>query len=594
MHSPDGNQPWCPSQSLWSLIAEHVSGSELQKIRTALGHSLVDMYTDVYAEAEMLGEMCQVSRGGGNHGSRGGSPFPCPQGSPLADPPAVKELLRAEVKMLLQTLRERASRNDELLFRYKPETVNYALSHSEICYSNRSNPDQTVTGSRPGSHCSVQSSAEDEIEAMREKLNVSEIDQVVDHLRSLLKEEWEALTRHVKYLKGNIKHKRRSHRESDKCEPSLAELRELRENIQLDLELYPSSLAALTSLPAKDLKHNFRPSAGQSAETLPALTAPSALRPHPRPPLGQPKPRPPGGRPLAKTSLSRPHSQHRVTSSSDKSSKTPTCNNTDTSGHANSLFTSDQILAKSEHHYSSAPQQDRAVHNRMAPSSFQTKSERNAPVHKTHLSSHRSIHRPSINCHLSPQSEGKSSAAWRPRNINITPSPVPAPSHVSDVDGNSSISEDRCASTKEKSSRENGKQDRSCRDSLESPERDDDRRTLKTSVTSENRSPPGQNDRKKSNREINRNKNAPSVKDDNKQQSLSSLSLTDGSIHHPESSDAPRESACTQPSSTLIEEQFFTYSKKPHGGSTGIKNVHTGPQFLERVHQPVPPATVPT
>lgn len=41
--------------------------------------------------------------------SRAGTPLPHQQGSPLADPPAVKELLRAEVKMLLQALRERVS-----------------------------------------------------------------------------------------------------------------------------------------------------------------------------------------------------------------------------------------------------------------------------------------------------------------------------------------------------------------------------------------------------------------------------------------------------------------------------------------------------
>lgn len=36
---------------------------------------------------------------------------------------------------------------------------------------------------RPDSRCSVQSRAEDEIEAVRGKLNVTEIDQVVDRLR---------------------------------------------------------------------------------------------------------------------------------------------------------------------------------------------------------------------------------------------------------------------------------------------------------------------------------------------------------------------------------------------------------------------------
>lgn len=47
---PDEMQPCWPIQSLWSLIAEQVPGSELPKIRGALGSSLVDMYVDLYAE----------------------------------------------------------------------------------------------------------------------------------------------------------------------------------------------------------------------------------------------------------------------------------------------------------------------------------------------------------------------------------------------------------------------------------------------------------------------------------------------------------------------------------------------------------------
>lgn len=54
MQSPDGNQLWYPGQSLWSLIAEHVTGSELPKIRTALSNSLVDMYTAMHSEVRGL------------------------------------------------------------------------------------------------------------------------------------------------------------------------------------------------------------------------------------------------------------------------------------------------------------------------------------------------------------------------------------------------------------------------------------------------------------------------------------------------------------------------------------------------------------
>ncbi|XP_041804935.1 coiled-coil domain-containing protein 24 [Chelmon rostratus] len=275
MQCSDGNQLWCPSQSLWSLITEHVTGSELPKIRAALGHSLIDMYTEVHSEAELWHKMWQESQQGNNGSSRAGTPLPRQQASPLADPPAVKELVRAEVKMLLQTLRERASQRgrdvEELMFRYKPETVDYALGHLDSCYRNCTNPEDADAGSRPSSHCSVQSNAEDEIEAMRVKLNVTDIDKVVDRLKSVIKEECEALNRLVKHLKGNIRQKCRSQR--DRPEPTLAELKELRGAIQVDLELYPSSFAASppasSPLPLKELKNRFRLTDSKRARQTP-------------------------------------------------------------------------------------------------------------------------------------------------------------------------------------------------------------------------------------------------------------------------------------------------------------------------------------
>lgn len=61
------------------------------------------MSNDSFYQAEMW-ESLSTQRGPG----RGGRAAPCPLR--LADPPAIKELVRAEVKMLLQTLRERSSR----------------------------------------------------------------------------------------------------------------------------------------------------------------------------------------------------------------------------------------------------------------------------------------------------------------------------------------------------------------------------------------------------------------------------------------------------------------------------------------------------
>nr|XP_020447213.1 coiled-coil domain-containing protein 24 [Monopterus albus] len=439
MQSPSGNQLWFPGPSLWSLITEHVPGSELPKIRAALGHSLVDMYTEVHTEVEMWHKMWQESQGGGNHCSRSGTPLPRQQAPFLADPPAVKELVRAEVKMLLQTLMERDSRegrdSKELLFWYKPETVNYALGHLDSCYSNCPLPEVTANRSRPSSQCSVQSSAEEEIEAVREKLNVTDIDRVADHLKSILMEECKGLNTLLQHLKRNIKQKYKSKCEFDQSEPSLAELSELRAAIQMDLELYPSSFSAspTPSSPrsVKKLKNRLRLSAGQRAsdETLRALTTASNLRPHP--PLCHSNPKPPAGPPLTKTSASvKPVNTSSLSSIHHRStSKIPICTNITTPVHVNSHFTTDQIMIKSNHLCSLCSEHDRASLHRRTPNSspsFQMELQRNSSIHEAHLSSHCSIHSLSKECDLSFQTERKSSPVWKSSNIDITPPPIPA------------------------------------------------------------------------------------------------------------------------------------------------------------------------
>ncbi|XP_040000553.1 coiled-coil domain-containing protein 24 isoform X2 [Xiphias gladius] len=618
--SPDESQLWCSGPSLWSLIAEHVAGSELAKIHTALGHFLVDMYTEVHAEAEMWHKMWQESQRGGNNGSRAGTPLPHQKGSPLADPPAVKELVRAEVKMLLLTLRERASRGgrdgEELLFQYKPETVNYALSHLDSCYSTCTNPGDTDNGSRPSSHCSVQSSAADEIEAVRDKLNVTDIEQVVDRLKSVLMEECEVLNRLVKQLKRNIKQNCRSECEFDKSEPTLEELRDLRGAIKMDLELYPSSYAAsppaLTSLPVKELKNRFRLSAGQKAsdETLRALNATSVLRPHPPPPLCHPIPRPPTGPPLTKTSasvkpvhsssLSRAHGQCRGTLASNKSGKTPLCSKNTTSGHVKSHFTTDQIRVESEYLCSPSQEQNSAGLNCGTPTSsasFRIKTLRNSPVHVAHLSSHRSIHSPSREFDSSPQRQRKSSSVWRSRNINITSSPVSALSPLCDAGSYSNSTTDYSGSATEKSETQNEQKKSTCGGGLVSKtlQVDNDSKnstpeSFNSSVMSETGKSPARNGDRKSNSGTDRNRNGQDV---SHQQSLSGHCLTDWSSHHSESSEEG-QGKCTQ----HLNGQFFTSSKRPLGGTTGepksVQEAQTELEFIGKFYQPVPPARVST
>ncbi|XP_029309746.1 coiled-coil domain-containing protein 24 [Cottoperca gobio] len=569
-NSPDGNQLWRPGQSLWSLIAEHVPGSDLPKIHTELGFSLVDMCTEVHTEAEMWHKMWQDNQQG-NNSSRKGTPLP------LADPPAIKELVRAEVKMLLQTLRERASRagrnGEELLFRYKPQTVDYALSHLDSCYRNCSNLGDTDNVGRPSSQCSVQSTAEDEIEAMRDKLNATDIDQVVDRLRSILIEECEALDSLVKHFKGNIKQKLWTRCEFDTPEPTLAELRELRGAIQMDLEIYPSSLAASlpasSPLPLKELKSEFRLAAGQrvSDETLPALSSTTALKPHPPPPLCQP--RPPPGAPPSKTSasvkvnnsysVSRTHGQHRCTSAptGPRKTQTPICNRITSSGHVK------------QHFPSSLPEHDSAsLHCRTPTSSpsFQIKTPRNSPDQEAHPSSHRSIHSQRRKIDSSPQTE---------RNSSPNTNSVPSSSHCDA--GSYSSNADYSLSTTGRSKTQNGREISTCGGSLwptTVPTDDDTRKSSSQSLQSETGISPTQTGRRKSNNGIDRNKNGHLGKDVTQQQSPVDTS--------------------TNRTSVWKNRQLFSSPKRPLEGVTSQSQSVQRTQTELEFYQPVPPARVST
>ncbi|XP_029380695.1 coiled-coil domain-containing protein 24 [Echeneis naucrates] len=677
MQSPDEGQPWCLGPSLWSLIAEHVPGPELSKIRTALGFSLVGMYTEVYAEAEMWHQMWQESQQGGNHGSRALTPLPRQQSSPLADPPAVKELLKAEVKMLLETLRERVSRGgrdgEEVLSQYKPETVKYALNHLDSCYNTHTNPEDTDCNEN-SSHCSIKSNVEDEFEAVRDKLNVTDIDLVVDRLkfpsalpcllptlsllsflcipcfeahrnnkahcqkmdprqdhsrqkilfhlwkgivyygyvtkegesvgergRSVFIEETEVLNGMVKQFKRRIKQQWRSQCEPVNSEPTLSELKGLRETIQMDLELYPSSLVtsppASPPLPVKELKSRFRLTAGQndSAVIPQALNTTSVLRPHPPSLLCHSKPRPPSGpRPTQTPGSVRPHhtssssktcGHHRSLLASIKSSETSSCNKIPTSRHVSDHIITGQIKLKNEHLCILSPEQGNTSVN-CRPSTpgagFQMRTQRGSPVHEAHQSSHHSIHSLSRECHLSPQRERESSSDWRSGNINST-SPTPSLSPRSDADSYSNTITDLRELTTGKTKTSNGQS--TC--STES---------FSSSVMSEARSTSSKIGDSRSNSQTDRNKNDHLEKNFLQKEISISHCVTDPPSNHSENSGEQVQAQSPQPASPQFNKQFFMSPQRTHGGAISQpKSIQEKPtEFISKFYQPVPPSRVST
>ncbi|XP_034039439.1 coiled-coil domain-containing protein 24 [Thalassophryne amazonica] len=317
MQSTDENQRWFPGRSLWLLIAEYVPVSELPQIRRALGCALLDEYSGLHLEAEMLYKTWQEVQRAGNHDNRVGTPLKCLQGSPLADPLPIKELLKAEVRIQQQSIMERA-----------------------------------IGEGRPHSCCSLQSNTEEEIEAMRDKLNITDIEKVVDQLRSVLSKECGALKIHIDHLKENIKRGSRSSCEVYKVD-SFAELRDPRCAIHMDLEQNQSSVASScwpsSLVPVTDLKnrHRFSAKLRTSDKILEGLTATSVMRPHPPPPLCQLKPSPP--------LTAKPRARCISTSASTEARKllTPLCHSATACQHGRSHLsalpprnTSDKIVTK--------------------------------------------------------------------------------------------------------------------------------------------------------------------------------------------------------------------------------------------------------
>ncbi|XP_027034900.1 coiled-coil domain-containing protein 24 isoform X2 [Tachysurus fulvidraco] len=224
-------EPFQRQQSVWSLIKECVPEPELPEIRAIIGDALIDMYKETYSEVQMWEQMWHEVHDGKSQ---------MPHFS-LADPPAIKELLRSELQLLLLTLRQGATTlgrdGAEVMSRYSPRVVNYALSterqqspDSIGCTTPTSRPESSRSSSRLSSHSSI----EEEIQALWHKLNITHINEVVSHLRSVLTAECEVLKNDVQLLQESVELEYL--KQSGFMEPSLTELKKERRLIQQDLE----------------------------------------------------------------------------------------------------------------------------------------------------------------------------------------------------------------------------------------------------------------------------------------------------------------------------------------------------------------------
>ncbi|KAG5286684.1 hypothetical protein AALO_G00017650 [Alosa alosa] len=251
MESQNRTSGTASQNSLWNLIMEHVPPSELAEVRSIIGEALIDFYSDLCTEVETWEQIWRESLST-RQGSR-----PKTMRSPLADPPAIKALLKAEIQLLLLSVRERASRGgrdaDTALSSYSPSVVSYALGSGSksprSSVENRDTPSrpqskQSQNGSRSSSRLSSASSLEEEIESVKTKLNVAHVDKVVSHLQSVLMEDCEALKMEVQSLQECVEQAHHSQDGGEPLEPTVTELREQRKVIQMDLQRQPQMSGA--------------------------------------------------------------------------------------------------------------------------------------------------------------------------------------------------------------------------------------------------------------------------------------------------------------------------------------------------------------
>ncbi|XP_067892497.1 coiled-coil domain-containing protein 24 isoform X2 [Heterodontus francisci] len=240
--------------SLWKLIEECVPPSERNEIREILGATIVDFSLDLHAEAATLLEIWRLMRATRLTASQSQASH-----AVLPEPPAIKDLLRHEIQFLLLNIQKRACEEgrdeSDALTSYNPDVVSFAMGQSKAG-SALNRPASTeslkdkwmVLESSQTSHSSenkslsVLSNYKNDIEAIKNKINVKNIDEVVAHLQIILQEESSTLEKHIQFLQACIEeeHKYSLILTTQSAVPSIAELKDERKILERDLQLTPS------------------------------------------------------------------------------------------------------------------------------------------------------------------------------------------------------------------------------------------------------------------------------------------------------------------------------------------------------------------
>ncbi|KAM5321712.1 coiled-coil domain-containing protein 24 isoform 13-T13 [Glossophaga mutica] len=166
------------SPSIWDLVEEHVPLPELPEVKRILGETTVDLSLELRAEVVMLRSLLEEARSSQAPGSRRTSHA----SSLLAPSPLLRDLVRQELRQLLQGLRQKAiyegRDQTQAWVQYSPRVLRFALEESRCDF-----PGQEIFQMRAG-----EPSSHRDLSVIKDQLNVFNIDQVAGHLRHTLGE----------------------------------------------------------------------------------------------------------------------------------------------------------------------------------------------------------------------------------------------------------------------------------------------------------------------------------------------------------------------------------------------------------------------
>ncbi|XP_053776348.1 coiled-coil domain-containing protein 24 isoform X2 [Desmodus rotundus] len=220
------------SPSIWDLVEEHVPLPELPEVKRILGETTVDLSRELRAEFSLQVLMLRSLLGEARSSQVSDSRPTSEASSLLAPPPVLRDLVRQELRQLLQGLRQKAINEGrdqtQAWVRCSPRVLRFALEESRCDF-----PGQEIFQMRAG-----EPSCHRDLSVIKDQLNMSNIDQVTGHLRGLLEEECRTLEREIPILQCCLEEEYTgvSQPSGATLEPTLAELKEQKAAMQQELQ----------------------------------------------------------------------------------------------------------------------------------------------------------------------------------------------------------------------------------------------------------------------------------------------------------------------------------------------------------------------